>query len=216
MIGDKAKMNKTSLKGKPLLVFNELIAENGNETKAYQNVYKSKYETANKNAHNYMVKNGIREEYEKHLQRLKDKVSKDAEVTLKEIINNACFVIEKCKENPEKIDKLNLIRANDQLGKIIGAFKEVKRHKHEISEKRKKAVEKAAQTVIDTRSEFTDSTLADLYDPLSMPPKLTKAHEKLDKTVDKCYRSQPFTNELNRMQFLFSLYEGLIKKAEKT
>lgn len=123
------------------MVFNELIVENGNETKAYQNVYKSKYETANKNAHNYMVKNGIREEYEKHLQRLKDKVSKVAEITLEEIISNARFVIEKCIEKPGNIDKINLIRANDQLGKIIGAFKDVKRHEFKISEKRKKELE---------------------------------------------------------------------------
>ena len=54
-----------------------------------------------------------------------------------------------------------------------------------------------------------EASLADLYDPLTMPPDLVKAHNNLDKAVDLCYRSQPFTNELNRMEFLFNLYENL-------
>ncbi len=77
------------------------------------------------------------------------------------------------------------------------------------TDKQKAKVEQAAQAVLDARAAFPDSTLADLYDPLTMPAQLTKAHAALDKAVDKCYRSQPFTNELNRMQFLFALYEEL-------
>ncbi len=49
--------------------------------------------------------------------------------------------------------------------------------------------------------------LVDLYDPLTMPPVLVKAHQLLDKAVDMCYRPQPFTSEAKRMEFLFELYE---------
>ncbi|MCI5177991.1 MAG: class I SAM-dependent DNA methyltransferase [Candidatus Electrothrix sp. AW3_4] len=77
------------------------------------------------------------------------------------------------------------------------------------TDKQKAKVEQAAQAVLDARAAFPDSTLADLYDPLTMPAQLTKAHAALDKAVDKCYRSRSFTNELNRMQFLFALYEDL-------
>mgnify|MGYP003114274956 CR=1 FL=1 len=77
----------------------------------------------------------------------------------------------------------------------------------EPSTKNKKLVEKRAQKVIDIRAEFKDSSLADLYDPLTMPPKLVKAHQKLDKAVDLCYRPQPFTTETNRIEFLFELYK---------
>ncbi len=80
---------------------------------------------------------------------------------------------------------------------------------NEISDNQRLAVERSAQTVLDARTTFPDNSLADLYDPLTMPVELTKAHEKLDKAVDKCYRPQPFPNELNRMQFLFLLYEYL-------
>jgi len=77
----------------------------------------------------------------------------------------------------------------------------------EPTEKQKKSVEEAAQAVLDARAQFTDSSLADLYDPNTMPPVLVKAHQALDKTVDQCYRSQPFNSDAKRIEFLFELYE---------
>lgn len=88
------------------------------------------------------------------------------------------------------------------------------------SEKQKQAVEKAAQAVLDARAEFPNSSLAVLYDPLTMPPALVKAHAALDKAVDLCYRPQPFPDDARRMEFLFELYEkytaGLFATPKKT
>ena len=50
----------------------------------------------------------------------------------------------------------------------------------------KKKVEEAAQAVLDTRAKYSGSSLADLYDPVTMPPDLVKAHMALDKAVDLC------------------------------
>jgi hypothetical protein len=75
------------------------------------------------------------------------------------------------------------------------------------NDKQIKAIETASQKVLDARLQFPNSSLADLYDPLTMPPALVKAHNELDKSVDLAYRSQPFTSEANRMVFLFELYE---------
>ena len=75
------------------------------------------------------------------------------------------------------------------------------------NEKQVKAIEAAAQKVLDTRLQFPNSSLADLYDPLTMPPALVKAHNELDKAVDLAYRPQAFTSEANRMVYLFELYE---------
>ncbi|HCE45849.1 MAG TPA: SAM-dependent methyltransferase [Lentisphaeria bacterium] len=79
-----------------------------------------------------------------------------------------------------------------------------------------KTVEQVAQRVLDARKEFPESSLADLYDPLSMPPALVKAHKELDKAVDLCYRPQAFTDEMKRIEYLFALYrkyiEPLLKK----
>ena len=60
------------------------------------------------------------------------------------------------------------------------------------SEKQKQAIEAAAQAVLDARAQFPDSSLADLYDPLTMPPVLLKAHQQLDKAVDAAYGKTNF------------------------
>ncbi|MGB6877225.1 MAG: DNA methyltransferase [Candidatus Acidiferrales bacterium] len=78
-----------------------------------------------------------------------------------------------------------------------------------LTAKQRAAVEAAAQAVLDARKKFPDSTLADLYDPLAMPPALVKAHANLDRAVDLCYRPQPFDNDRQRVEFLFALYEKL-------
>jgi hypothetical protein len=48
-------------------------------------------------------------------------------------------------------------------------------------------------------------TLADLYDPLSMPPELVQAHAELDRAVEKCYRPEPFQSDRERVEYLFGL-----------
>jgi hypothetical protein len=78
------------------------------------------------------------------------------------------------------------------------------------SAKQRDAVEAAAQSVLGAREEFPEATLADLYDQLTMPPSLVRAHAHLDRAVDLCYRSQPFDNDRRRVEFLFALYEKLI------
>jgi hypothetical protein len=77
------------------------------------------------------------------------------------------------------------------------------------TDKQTKRVEQAAQAVLDARARFTGSTLAELYDPLTMPPALVKAHAALDTAVDRCYRAAPFADDRQRVEHLFALYEEL-------
>lgn len=88
------------------------------------------------------------------------------------------------------------------------------------SEKQKQAIETAAQSVLDARLQFPDSSLADLYDPLTMPPVLLKAHQTLDKAVDAAYGKTGFKTEAERVAFLFELYQKYtsllpVEKAKK-
>lgn len=71
------------------------------------------------------------------------------------------------------------------------------------------AIEEATQGILDARAAFPDSTLADLYDPNTMPPELMRAHRTLDKAVDAAYRKQPFDTERSRVEYLFGLYQQL-------
>jgi hypothetical protein len=73
--------------------------------------------------------------------------------------------------------------------------------------KQRSTVESAAQGILDARKEYPDSTLADLYDPVSIPASLARAHAELDRTVDLCYRAQPFDSDRQRVEFLFALNE---------
>jgi very-short-patch-repair endonuclease len=71
------------------------------------------------------------------------------------------------------------------------------------------AIETAAQAVLDARALFPGAALADLYDPLTMPPALLKAHQKLDATVDKAYGKTGFKSDAERVAFLFERYQAL-------
>ncbi len=79
----------------------------------------------------------------------------------------------------------------------------------DVSDKNRNAVEADAQAVLDARANYPKSSLADLYDPLSMPAPLVKAHAKLDRAVDRCYRGQKFQSDRERVEHLFALYEKL-------
>lgn len=81
----------------------------------------------------------------------------------------------------------------------------------EATEAQRAKVESCAQGVLDARQGYLEggSTLADLYDPLLMPGELLKAHQALDRAVDKCYRGKAFTSERERVEYLFGLYEEL-------
>lgn len=72
------------------------------------------------------------------------------------------------------------------------------------------AIEALAQVVLDTRSKYPDASLADLYDPLSMPPELMKAHSRLDRAVDRAY-GKVFASDTERVAHLFKLYLALVQ-----
>lgn len=79
-----------------------------------------------------------------------------------------------------------------------------------VGEDKKKAIEDAAQAVLDARAAHPGATLADLYDPLAMPKDLLDAHHALDRAVDRAYGiTKPFHSESARLEFLFSLYQLL-------
>ncbi|MDR2952617.1 MAG: hypothetical protein LBU82_05190 [Treponema sp.] len=81
------------------------------------------------------------------------------------------------------------------------------------SEKQRAEIEKAAQEVLDARSLFPNDSLADLYDPVAMPPALSKAHQKLDKAVEAAYGRSAggasFDDDRQRVAYLFELYQKL-------
>jgi hypothetical protein len=82
-----------------------------------------------------------------------------------------------------------------------------------LSDKHHQAIEQAAQCVLDARAQFAGASLADLYDPLTMPPALLKAHQKLDAAVDAAYQpsggKKSYASDAERVAFLFDLYQRI-------
>jgi hypothetical protein len=82
-----------------------------------------------------------------------------------------------------------------------------------LSDKHRTAIEQAAQCVLDARAQFAEASLADLYDLLTMPPALLKAHQKLDTAVDAAYQpsggKKAYASDAERVAFLFELYQRI-------
>ena len=71
-------------------------------------------------------------------------------------------------------------------------------------------IEALAQAVLDARLAHPTASLADLYDPDTMPGDLRKAHHALDLAVDRLYRTAPFASDRDRVEHLFGRYEALV------
>lgn len=78
-----------------------------------------------------------------------------------------------------------------------------------ISEKQKENLNLYVLSILDERAKHPAKTMAQLYDPDTMPAGLKKAHQELDEAIERCYRLQPFTNDTERLEYLFRLYEEM-------
>jgi hypothetical protein len=81
-----------------------------------------------------------------------------------------------------------------------------------ISVTKKESIEQAAEQVLIARAYHPGNTLAELYNPDTMPDNLRKAHNHLDDIVDSCYAGYPFANDEARLECLFKMYEKMTSK----
>ena len=82
----------------------------------------------------------------------------------------------------------------------------------EVNDERREKIEQTAQGILDARALYPDSSLADLYDPLTMPPELRKAHRDNDRAVMAAYGFDITMNESEIVAQLFSLYNELTRQ----
>ncbi len=83
-----------------------------------------------------------------------------------------------------------------------------------LDEKDKETLTATAQGILDARAEFGDCSLADLYNPLTMPANLRKAHEKNDQAVLKIYGIDKTATPSDIVKELFTRYEKEVKARE--
>jgi hypothetical protein len=82
----------------------------------------------------------------------------------------------------------------------------------DISIKQKENLNLYVFAILDERANYPEKTMAQLYDPYTMPKGLKQAHKELDEAIEKCYRLQPFTSDTERLEYLFKMYEDMVKK----
>lgn len=86
-----------------------------------------------------------------------------------------------------------------------------------INDEQEQSIKLTVLRVLEEREHYSEKTLAQLYDPDEMPESLREVHHQLDLAVERCYRSRPFENDEERLEYLFKLYEQMIteEKAAK-
>ena len=80
----------------------------------------------------------------------------------------------------------------------------------------KAKIEQTAQAILDVRAKYPESSLADLYDEVTMPPELRRAHQENDKAVMQAYGFNATilssNNESQIVAELFRLYQTIIEQ----
>jgi hypothetical protein len=84
-----------------------------------------------------------------------------------------------------------------------------------ITEQQKVDITDHVYEILDERAKHSEKTLAQMYDPDKMPEGLKNAHHQLDLAIERIYRSKPFGNDEERLEYLFKLYEKMIAKEQE-
>ncbi len=85
----------------------------------------------------------------------------------------------------------------------------------EVTEEQKAKIEQTAQAILDARTKYPDCSLADLYDEVTMPPELLKAHQDNDRAVMAAYGFSTRISESECVAELFKLYQNILASHEK-
>lgn len=79
----------------------------------------------------------------------------------------------------------------------------------ELTERQKTTIVQHVYNILSERENHSEKTMAELYDPEDMPEGLKEAHHNLDLAIERCYRSRPFANDEERLEYLFRLYSAM-------
>jgi len=80
----------------------------------------------------------------------------------------------------------------------------------DLNTKQKEDLSQHTYNILGEREKHPEKTLAQLYDPDKMPDGLRAAHHQNDLAIERCYRSKPFENDEERLEYLFKLYKKMI------
>mgnify|MGYP000669310843 CR=1 FL=1 len=84
-----------------------------------------------------------------------------------------------------------------------------------LTEKNKTDLTRCAEDILLTREAYFPATIADLYDPDTMPEDLRHAHERNDEVLERIYIGRRFKNDTERLEKLFDLYTKMTSSEAK-
>ena len=82
----------------------------------------------------------------------------------------------------------------------------------ELTEQNKADLTKAAEDILLAREAHFPATIADLYNPETMPDDLRRAHDRNDEILERIYIGRRFKNDTERLEKLFEMYTTMTKK----
>lgn len=82
----------------------------------------------------------------------------------------------------------------------------------EVNAKQKETINQYVFQVLDERAKHPEKTMSWLYNSKTMPAGLKQVHKELDEAIERIYRLSPFQNDTERLEYLFKLYEEMVKK----
>jgi hypothetical protein len=85
-----------------------------------------------------------------------------------------------------------------------------------LTEKNKADLTRCAEDILLAREAHFPATIADLYNPESMPDNLRHAHERNDEVLERIYIGRTFKNDTERLEKLFELYTKMAAKLNDT
>jgi hypothetical protein len=81
-----------------------------------------------------------------------------------------------------------------------------------LTDQNKADLTRCAEDILLTREAHFPATIADLYDPDTMPTDLRTAHERNDETLERIYIGRRFKNDTERLEKLFEMYTEMTGK----
>jgi hypothetical protein len=81
-----------------------------------------------------------------------------------------------------------------------------------LTEQNKTDLTNCAKGILNARESHFPASIADLYDPETMPENLRNAHERNDETLERIYIGRRFKNDTERLEKLFEMYTKMTSK----
>jgi len=82
----------------------------------------------------------------------------------------------------------------------------------QLTDKNKDDLTRSAEGILLAREAHYPATIADLYEPNTMPADLREAHDRNDEILERIYIGRRFRNDTERLETLFDLYTKMASK----